>query len=681
MFFDKTMLESAILSWSKNNLEDDKYITANLKKFTLDDSNKIETLPEHIHPEILKSWIRSKKYGLDPSKHGIAKSLETDIFEQIYRQNKNLIQATISFKDNLSKISLNSNYNFVLTDNQGVILLVWPGNDMMAERAKQVNLKPGVICSEETLGTTPTGLCLRFKVPVQTAGEEHYCNLFRDRIGSSAPIFDCDKKLLGTVNIYTLISEERNLYIFGITRTIATSIENQIAMNKFFRNVLETMGKACLIINYNGLIFDVIGEAEKRLNISQENVVGLRYQEILGIQPVIEAVLEKGKDVQSAKILVPGSNRSFTISIKSVEINNDDSKRFSCLIFFNDDYDLNQPNKKGIQSSSFTFDSIIGVSPQIQKSLKIARNFSDTDINLLLIGESGVGKEVFAQAIHHNSREGKPFVAINCAAIPESLIESELFGYESGAFTGAERRGRAGNIELANEGTLFLDEIGDMPVELQAVLLRVIEEKKVMRLGSNRYIPVNFRLIAATNKNLKEMIALGKFREDLYYRLSVLKVSIPPLRDRREDIIALANYFLQKGAQRLNVPIPSISDAVKLQLLNYDWPGNVRQLESAFLYALKLCTNRVIIPSDLPEEITEVTANNSDCKKKNQKVINNKDITDDSKDNLSMKDMEKIIIDQTMTKCNNNVREAAKKLNISKSTLYRKLEVYNLDIL
>ena len=577
MFYDKIMLKSAILSCTKNNLEDDD-MTANLKKFTLDDSNKVETLPEHIHPEILKSWIRSKKNGLDPSKHGIPKSLETDTFEQIYRQNKNLIQATLSFKDNLCKILPNSNYNFFLTDKQGVILLVLPGNDMMAERAKQVNLKPGVICSEETLGTTAHGLCLRFKVPAQTAGEEHYCDLFRDRIGSSAPIFDCDKKLLGTVTISTLISEERNLYIFGIVRTIATSIENQIAMNMFFRNVLETMEKACLIINYNGLIFDVNGEAEKRLNISQDNVIGLRYQEILGIQPVIEAVLEKGKDVQSAKILVPGSNRSFTISIKSVEFYNNDSKRFSCLIFFNDDYDLNKPNN--IQSSSFTFDSIIGVSPQIQKSIKIARNFSNTDINLLLIGESGAGKEVFAQAIHHNSREGKPFVAINCAAIPESLIESELFGYESGAFTGAERRGRAGNIELANEGTLFLDEIGDMPVELQAVLLRVIEDKKVMRLGSNRYIPVNFRLIAATNKNLKELIAQGKFRDDLYYRLSVLKVSIPPLRERREDIIALANYFLQKGAQRLNVPIPSISDAVKLQLLNYDWPGNVRQLKN-----------------------------------------------------------------------------------------------------
>lgn len=578
MFYDKITLKSAILSCTKNNLEDDKYITANLKNITLDESNNIETLPEHIHPEILKSWIRSKKHGLDPSKHGIPKSLETDTFKQIYRQNKNLIQATLSFKDNLSKILPNSNYNFVLTDNQGVVLLVLPGNDMMAERAKQVYLKPGVICSEETLGTTAHGLCLKFKVPAQTAGEEHYCNLFRNIIGSSAPIFDCDKKLLGTVSISTLISEERNLYIFGVTRTIAASIENQIAMNISFRNVLET------------------------------------------------------------------------------------------------------PNKKEIQSSFFTFDNIIGVSPQIKKSLEIARNFSNNDINLLLIGENGVGKEVFAQAVHHASREGKPFVAINCAAIPASLIESELFGYESGAFTGAERRGRTGNIELANEGTLFLDEIGDMPLELQAVLLRVIEDKKVMRLGSNRYIPVDFRLIAATNKNLKEMIALGKFREDLYYRLSVLKVSVPPLRDRREDIIALTNYFLQKGAQRLNVPTPSLSDAVKLQLLNYDWPGNVRQLESVLLYAVKLCTNGVITPSDLPEELTEVTAKTSESKKKSQKLLNNKDTSDNTKDNLSMKDMERIMIAQTMTECNSNVREAAQKLNISKTTLYRKLKVYNLDI-
>jgi len=671
LYFDKTILESAILSYSN---AEDKYIISSLKYPT---PNKVinEPDPQSIHPEILKSWIRSEKYGLDPDKHGLGKALETSVFEKTYQENEYIIKAALPFIEHLSNTLFNSNYIFFLTDDQGAILYVLPGNDMMAERAKQINMRPGIMCSEETVGTTAHTLCLKLKIPIQTAGAEHYCNIMKERICSSAPIFDWNKKLLGTVNISTLISEERSLYTLGLVRAIAVFIENQIGGNILFRSVFETKEKACLIVNYNGLIKAINGEAEKRLNLSSDEVVGLRYQDALGDQPVIEAVLEKGTDVQNTKIRIPALNRGLSISIKPIEFNNNCSKKYGCLIFLNSDHDFDKPNHEIIYSDLVTFDNIIGASPSIRKSIKIAEAFSNNDVNILLIGESGVGKDVFAHAIHNNSRKGKPFVAINCAAIPDSLIESELFGYESGAFTGAERRGRAGKIELANEGTLFLDEIGDMPLELQPVLLRVIEEKKIMRLGSNRSISVNFRLIAATNKNLKEMIAQGKFREDLYYRLSTLKVSIPPLRERREDIIALGKYFVKKNAKRLGVPVPSISDAAKILLLNYSWPGNVRQLESVLLYAVTLCKNGIIMPVDLPDEITESTvpANEKTVKKSDNHIFDTRE-----NEKLSIRDMEKIIISQTLIEFNNNVREAAKKLNISKSTLYRKVKEYNL---
>lgn len=194
----------------------------------------------------------------------------------------------------------------------------------------------------------------------------------------------------------------------------------------------------------------------------------------------------------------------------------------------------------------------------------------------MLIGESGTGKELFAQAIHNNYCPEGPFIAINCASMPRTLIESELFGYEGGTFTGAEKKGRPGKFELASGGTLFLDEIGDMPIEIQPLLLRVLEERKVMRLGGNKYIPVNVRIIAATNKDLCQMISANHFREDLYYRLAVFRIDIPPLRSRKQDTLVLARYFIEETCRRINVKAPELSEDARETIRNYSWPGNAR---------------------------------------------------------------------------------------------------------
>ncbi|MGE5543353.1 MAG: sigma-54 interaction domain-containing protein, partial [Bacillota bacterium] len=248
----------------------------------------------------------------------------------------------------------------------------------------------------------------------------------------------------------------------------------------------------------------------------------------------------------------------------------------------------------------------------------------------------------------------------------------ELFGYEGGAFTGAERRGRTGKLELANGGTLFLDEIADMPLQLQPVLLRALEEKKVMRVGGTRYIPVNFRLIAATNQNLHELVERGLFRSDLYYRLKVLKIDIPALRERASDIIELAQHFISSTANKQGMPRPTLSDLAKLCLLNYHWPGNVRELENAILYAINVCEDGVIRLQDLPEEITsgfELTLpENRDSKLDPSQPASN----------LSIRDVERIMISQTLEQTNHNISEAAALLGMSRSTLYRKIKDYNL---
>lgn len=246
---------------------------------------------------------------------------------------------------------------------------------------------------------------------------------------------------------------------------------------------------------------------------------------------------------------------------------------------------------------------IIGQSPAIKRVFKLIEKVAPTESTVLILGESGTGKELVARAIHQKSRrKDGPFIPVNCGAIPEELLESELFGYEKGAFTGATRS-KPGRFELANGGTIFLDEIAEMSPKLQVKLLRVLQEKKIERLGSEKAIPVNIRIIAATNRNLEEEVAEGRFREDLYFRLNVIPISLPPLRERKEDLPLLAEHFLKKFCEREEVPLRRLSEEALQILLNYTWPGNVRELKNLMERLVILSEEEIIRKEDLPEHL------------------------------------------------------------------------------
>jgi transcriptional regulator with PAS, ATPase and Fis domain len=301
----------------------------------------------------------------------------------------------------------------------------------------------------------------------------------------------------------------------------------------------------------------------------------------------------------------------------------------------------------------------------------MAQRFAGSPENILLIGESGTGKELFAQAIHNIHRPQGPFVAVNCAAMPRELVESELFGYEGGSFTGAERSGRPGKIELAHGGTLFLDEIGDMPLELQAVLLRTLEDKQVMRVGGRRYKKVDFRLIAATNKNLHKMARENQFREDLYFRLSILTINIPPLRERSNDIEIFSKIFIENYCQKQGWKIPQISPTAQKIINEYEWPGNVRQLQNAMIYAVNTAQDDFIKPENLPNYIILDT-----CRIKVDEITNSNGKMGEM---LCLENLEKAAIETALLHANNCIPVAAEILGISRSTLYRKLKDYNID--
>lgn len=320
--------------------------------------------------------------------------------------------------------------------------------------------------------------------------------------------------------------------------------------------------------------------------------------------------------------------------------------------------ELREQVKKLQSSSNITLDNIIGRSLAINLVKERAKQFARGNSTILLQGESGTGKEVFARAIHSASRcaEG-PFIAINCAALPENLIESELFGYEDGAFTGAVKGGKVGKFELADGGTLFLDEIGEFPLHLQAKLLRALQERKIQRIGGSREIPVTVRIIAATNRNLEELVSKGDFREDLFYRLSVIPLEIPPLRERKGDISDLAEYYLRIHAKALGKELFGFEKRAINYLCDYDWPGNIRELQNTIEYAVNVAMGNYITVSDLPSRFRKVNKL-EEIKLRPLKVIEDEYI----------KEALRIYGDTTEGKV-----KAAEVLGISVATLYRRI--------
>jgi DNA-binding NtrC family response regulator len=306
---------------------------------------------------------------------------------------------------------------------------------------------------------------------------------------------------------------------------------------------------------------------------------------------------------------------------------------------------------------------IVGRHPKVRQIREVVRTVAPSDASVLIEGESGTGKELVAAAIHFQSlRAERPFIRINCAAIPSELIESELFGYRRGAFTGADRDKR-GLIEAAAGGTLLLDEIAEMPAHLQTKLLRVLQDRRLRRLGDEQEIPVDFRLVCSTNRDTAQVIKEGALRKDLYFRVSTVKVKVPPLRERSDDVILLAEHFLMRYAEKYRKPLRGISQAAKALLARYDWPGNVRELESVVEHSVLFSQDGQVMPEDLPEQLRVSDSTRYRCA---------------IPPYLTMEEIEREAIAQTLERTHGNVKKTAQILDYHRPTLYRKLKKFGL---
>lgn len=640
-------------------------------------------------PEIAESWFRSREYQVDPNNPFSGRTLSHSELQEIMRQNSAAVRIAAPLFKSFHKTRHCSEFHLHLLDKNGVILL------QEGFLFKDFANKAKTIFQEEYLGTNADVICNMSKKPVVMFGPQHYNNFIDNVLVMAAPIFDSngaviyDLILSLRLNVLPWDKNYQDVYsptyslIVAMAVAIETKLKQEISyaylelMNEHFKLLSESYEKnqsarGIITIDSLGKIINASPCISSVMNIDKSLLLDKNIAEFTNSKPRLLDMVNHGRDANTSELFSFGDKQSpYFLNIHPVK--NQWSTKILGAVLTLDGSSHSPVVLETKTKNTLEFSQLIGESPAFQKAINMGQAFACSNDNILLTGESGTGKELFAQAIHSQYQPDGPFVAINCAAMPRELIESELFGYERGSFTGADRCGRPGKIEQADGGTLFLDEIGDMNLDLQAVLLRVLQDKQVIRVGGRQAKTVNFRLIAATNKNLKELVGRQLFREDLYYRLSVLTIDLPPLRARQEDIPLLCRHFLTTYCHKKGISQPQIRPQAQEKLNVYKWPGNIRQLENAIIYAINSVQGADIIGiRNLPESIIL----DEDPKTTPEKTET--DVTE-NRTAHTMRDSEKHAILRSLTDAQYNVIQAAKILGISKSTLYRKIKKYNIQ--
>lgn len=603
------------------------------------------------------------------------------------QMNAPMINIASPFMDILYEAVAGSGFFILLTDREGYILCSKGDPDAILQSEK-LNMVIGASMSEKSIGTNAMGTSLFEEKPLQVTASEHYITAYHRWTCSAAPIRDTQGNIIGSLNL-TGSSELLHPHTLGLVVAAVRAIENQLRAQKaqdklnetfyYLQSVLESVSSGIITIDLNGIIKTINPWACSLLNVDKEKMLNRSINNLLPIWKDIYDRFQRGESFLDSEISLPGPGNRERYDLSAYPIYNNKKETIGMVLVVKGIQKIfNLVNKYTGMRAHYTFKDIVGDSPEIRQIMDHAKTIASAPSTVLLMGESGTGKELLAQSIHNaSSRRNGVFIAVNCGALPKNLIESELFGYEEGAFTGSKKGGHAGKFELANGGTIFLDEIGEMPLDMQVNLLRVLQEGYVTRIGGTKNIPVNVRVIAATKKNLVEELRKGTFREDLFYRLSVIPLFIPPLRERKQDIHSLFKHFLKVKAQKLNKPIPGISDKLQEQIMRYHWPGNVRELEN-FVENLVNFNGRSSFNIIANEQTGDFTGYNNIPEYENEKGdISFKHINFDA---ITLEDLEKQAIKDCMEQHKGNVSRVSKQLGISRTTLYSKMRKYRIDV-
>jgi sigma-54 dependent transcriptional regulator, acetoin dehydrogenase operon transcriptional activator AcoR len=601
---------------------------------------------------ILESWKRSKQTAVPYDRKSVAK-LELDK-DQISaeKERRRVLFETISphLQALISSFPEKYDMGLTFTDEKGIMLDCYC-NKKTYEQFAGGNYIPGANWSEGKVGTNGIGLAIATGGPVHVLSVEHYCEAHKNYNCSSTPIRETVSGTL--LGILTVTARPDIIPANNINWLIneACKIEHSL-QGRIHKDASSLITMLFEMADQPGLIFNDSGEISK-LNSLAKRILGAKTGERLSTV----------FDISSDQSPFLRHEQSFAVACRLTE------QRMIAttsplaigeyvvggIAFFRKEHAAPKTVSYTAKSigTRYDFSSIVAKSRIMENTVKLAEKASHINATVLIVGETGTGKEVIAQSIHNNSsRRKEPFISVNCGAIPKELITTELFGYEEGAFTGAQRTGKSGKFEAAQGGTIFLDEIGDMPLDVQVYFLRILEERSITRLGSHKVIPVDVRVICATNKDLQQEVELGRFRHDLFYRINSIEIYLPPLRDRQEDILILAEHFLKRHREDL-----TISPGAREKLLGYSWPGNVRELNNVMERAAFLCDC---------DEITKADITLSDLRSGTDLGKHLQGLTPE-------------YISKVLNDCHGNISMAAQRMQISRLTLYRKIKKYNLN--
>ena len=621
---------------------------------------------------IRRSHARSARYGLDPHLDGApeagglsAAGLRKRINGQ--REFFDLARAQI---DTLYGLLKGTGFCMALADSEGYVLYV-VGDAELVEHFKRRRCLPGYRWLERDVGTCAIGLALEEKVPVFLPGDAMFSMDARRLSNAGAPVFAPDGGVvLGAISL-SGESAMMHVHTLGLVRQAAETVTSQLrerermrdlaTTNQYLRALIESDSRGIVTVDSHGRIVQT-NRSARRLFSLPVSPAGRDFEDFTGGRSGVLEHLATGKSFKAREILARHSGMTHFASFDPICMSN--GEVVGGLLTVQEKKEVMGMAVEVTGSHAhFTFDSILGSSACLGQALRHARIAAASTAPVLLCGETGTGKELFAQAIHNGGeRRNRPFVAINCGAIPKELLESELFGYEEGAFTGARKGGRPGKFELADSGTLFLDEIGDMPFDMQVKLLRVLQTGEIQRVGGLRTVPVDLRVISATNKDLRQAIEQQKFRADLYYRISTLNILVPPLRERPEDILPLAEYFIQRHRLRLNKPTAVLPPDTAAMLTAHAWPGNVRQLESSVERAMHLAEGGDLLAEHFGIAGLERTRQAAPSEPSG------------GPGQGTLEDLEQRAVAEALARHNGNIRAASRALGVSRPTLYRKLK-------
>ncbi|SFP51750.1 PAS domain S-box-containing protein [Oscillibacter sp. PC13] len=621
-----------------------------------------------ISKDIANSWRRCHNGGLsfDTASEKAAKSEKGDFITEFLVGNGGSI-----IKDIFKNLDSDCFYG-IITDREGKKLFgLGNESDAFSGRLKEISEIPSF--AEEKVGTNCFSVVAEIKKPYSVAGAQHYFEFFHRFAGYAAPIFNIDNEIIGMVGFYTM-AEQMDDYIISFVVAVERAIENSLKwlnsreivekQREEKQYILDTVSDGVAYVDVDGKIVHGNRKLFELFGVKSESVVGGDISNLSTTPPVDELKKYPFSSIYSScdnKISIVNSRgesrQSFLNKYKIMEYGSQENNEVWVFTVYSDIKKLAKKLSAG-NTSRFTFDDIKSNSKAMKIVIELAKKASSFEAGTIIEGDSGTGKEMLAQAIHsYGPRKDGPFIAVDCGALPSGLLESELFGYEEGAFTGAKRGGKKGRFELANKGVLFLDEITNMPYDVQAKLLRALQERKIVPIGGAEPVSLDVQVIAATNKDIVAEIEQGNFRRDLFYRLNLIHIKIPSLTERENDLQLFLKYFMHKynpkGDMRLS------KEAVDI-LSSYEWPGNVRQLENVIERMVIISNAKTIGRESIPDEILRSVSS--------QEKINEFDLEE-----KTLNDICSFYVKKTAEKYGGNIKKAAEVLGISRVTVYKYL--------